>query len=207
MNPKFKFLLAITACACIAGASPVTTSDCVETPVLSPDGIRVCGDSPELTATIYAIPGTTWDAWGNDNPSSQDPSGIETGDGDYNDAHVQIEFSANDWGTLVWTSFASDWANIVGQGTAFVSAASPGPASLGAFTYGEEVVLTLNTPDGNRYWSGDPARNGGFSHWWIQDSPAQSSVPEPGTLPELLIGAGLLGLRALARRVQFRQQL
>lgn len=187
-------------------AAHASTIPCTEVPLLSPDGIRVCSDAPQLEASIYALPGSTWNAWANDNPASDGIDGIETGDGDYNDAYLILSFSAENEGTLTWIGSDSTLVNIAGlpptqfRSSSLISDTATGPIDIGTFAYGEEVVLELITPQGGHYYSGS-GRNQGVSHWWIEDPPAASfTIPEPATAG--LLGAGflLLGCASTFRR-------
>lgn len=147
-------------------------------------------------------------AYGNDNPTTGPIGvgtvGIETGDGDYNDAVVQVIVDHNGAAFLGWLSALSDWSSTVSV------VGRPGSVdqfrhslSLGTFAIGSEIVLDMHVlQSGADYYSGAISRNSGYSHWIVQDPATATNTPEPASLASASIGLALIGFSVVRRRKQ-----
>lgn len=138
-------------------------------PNMTIDGLGVPRNDPRIGALVYAFPLSTWEVFGNDNR----PPG---GDLDFNDAKLDIHFSATGVGYASWGGSNSQLNNTwIIQGVVvdkrYVNVFFPwvidGPLSL-----------SLRTGDGRMYAIGS------------RNILVQHPTPEPGTW--LMIGAGLV---------------
>ena len=150
----------------------ILTAACMQAlPILEIDGIPVPMDDSRIGAYVYAVPGTNWNVWGNDNAPPT------YGDHDFNDAVMQVQFNMAGIGTATWVGANSAWHNhfmVEGHTVALGSGVVWTP------TIGEQVAITLVTQYGATYEIGS------------KNVLTDQHTPEPGTL--VLIGAGLIGI-------------
>lgn len=171
-------------------------------PILTWDWVAVSHDDPGLGRAIVAEPGSTWEAWFNDNWGG--------GDYDFNDLVLRISFglSSAEVEVIGARALATNVANL---GAVTVDRFDIGPKSF-AYVAGTELILAASniTMGGGPYYSGAASRNPDNTiHWWVQqidgalpppDSPTQEpgsgqlqAVPEPGTFGMLGCVLPLLG--------------
>ena len=189
-----KRALVVAAFLGISFSARAASISCTEVPVLTPDGVAVCADSPGLGRNIVAIPGATAFVAFNDN--------LGRGDFDFSDAWLSVVFVPNADGlvsaTVKWIgedSALTNAAGVVGYG--LVSDARPGPVFSGIYAIDSTVVAEILTGDGRRYYSGPASINPDCTvHAWV------SETPEPAAWLMIALGLGLMSVRLiwLARR-------
>jgi len=160
-------------------------------PVLFPDGVALNPSDPGLGRLIIATPGSTWEAWFNDNENG--------GDFDFNDLVLQIYFGTSGDATVI--GFNSQDNNVATVGGITLSQFDVGPK---IFSYTQNVELIISAMDTTLgkgpYYSGPASRNSDNTiHWWTQQiGGPPEEIPEPATF--LTLGSALLVVGLALRR-------
>ena len=161
------------------------------TPILVPDGVPLDPTDPGLGRQVFAVPGSQWEVWFNDNWGNDYPG--HNGDFDFNDAVAGITFGPLGVGEFIGSS-ASDFNILKIDGIA-LSRTSPGPKTFHYAPGSEIIVAMVDATTGRYYFSGPASRNqDGVVHAWTQ----QVGVPEPAVLG--MIGLALLVFGACRKK-------
>lgn len=172
----------------------VLTSLLMGTPVMSPDGVPVSVLDPGLGRLVYAVPGSTWEVWWNDNEGNVAP-GVR-GDFDFNDLVNQVVFGGEVVNGQVEAvasfvgSAAGDYNVALFSGGQFLSRLQQVPVT---FIVASEAEVKLSMQDMSHgfgvYWTGPAVRNHDNAiHAWVGDT----STPEPASSSYLMFGLLLL---------------
>jgi len=160
-------------------------------PVLFPDGVALNPSDPGLGRLIMAYPGSTWEAWFNDNQNG--------GDFDFNDLVLEIYFGASGDATVI--GFNAQHTNVATVGGVTLSPSDVGPKIFSYTPNVELVISATNTTLGiGPYYSGPASRNSDNTiHWWtVQTGGPPQEIPEPATF--LTLGSALLAVGFALRR-------
>lgn len=163
-------------------------------PVLSPDGQPLNPLDPQLGAQIYAIPGSIWEVYFNDNYMNSGP-GVNGGDFDFNDAvlvvnfglpgSVSLDYFASVSGDVQYIGYSPNPILSVGQRDKYPVAQNG--AVFTVFDYVPIIDHTYIT--GPASWNPDST-----VHAFVQRLDVSSETPEPMTWLYCLIGFLCLAL-------------
>ena len=148
-------------------------------PIFTPDSVTVPLTDPRISQYVYAVPGSTWYVYLNDNPI-----GSKDNDWDFNDGIIRLQFDAQNFLSGYWLGSNSAWTNQITVEGVSLSASNVTMASPVAFIDGYRLDITGSSNVGYQYVIGT-------------QNFLTEQVPEPGTWA--LMGAGLLAVGWLRR--------
>jgi hypothetical protein len=158
----------LAACLLVLPAMAST----IDRPTLATDGLSVDLSVPEIGASVFDVPGSTWQAW------FEDTAGL--GDRDFNDTAVQVHFQGDG---------AAQLARLGG-----VTSTDAVLLPLPLLEPGQEVTLSLVVPSQGWVWQTGPgSRNSdGLPHAWVARI---EETPEPNECLAVALALLVLGRR------------